>query len=79
MNGYRMQSKAPARKVVAATGGGGVGGALAELLIYIIERGGGLDLPTRVEVAVTVLVVAACVLASGYATPPAADDKVVPN
>lgn len=73
----RMSTAAPARKVVAASGGGAVGGALAEILLYLIEKVE--PLPSGVEAAVTVLVIAAVAFAAGYLTPPAADDKVVPS
>lgn len=73
----RMASKAPVRKVVAATSGGGVGAAVAEILIYLAESTG-TDLPPRIETAITVVVVALFVFGAGYVTPPSADERPIP-
>lgn len=71
----RMQTKAPSRKVVAATGSGGIGVYVAEILVYLLEQFH--QLPESIEVAVTALTVAACVALAGYFTPPAPDDRPV--
>ena len=75
----KMQSKVPAKKVVAAGLGGGTGGAVAELLVYLIESFGTVDLPPRIETAITVIIVAAFAFGGGYLTPPSPDDQVVPE
>lgn len=54
-------------KVTAATGGAGVGGALAIVLIYVLERIPAVgDLPAAVEAATVVLVSAALAFVAGY-------------
>lgn len=71
----RQATAAPTRKVVAATGGAGVGNAIAEIAVYLLEQW--RDLPPNIEFAVTTLVVAACALAAGYLVPPSKDDAPV--
>lgn len=73
----RMQTAAPARKVVAASGGGAVGGAIAEVVVYVIERW--VALPANVEAAITVVIIALVAFGAGYLVPPAPDDRVVPG
>ncbi|WP_119065879.1 hypothetical protein [Rubrobacter indicoceani] len=46
-----QHSAAPTNKVVAAT----IGAALATIVIYGVEQAAGVDLPTAVEGAITVL------------------------
>lgn len=71
-----MASSRPTRKVRAASGGGGVGGALGIIAVWLIERGG-VDLPGPVEAAVLVLVAAACAFVAGYCAAPAPGDVPV--
>jgi fructose-specific phosphotransferase system IIC component len=72
-----MQTKDPAKKVVAGSLGGGIGGAFAEIFIFLIEKW--QDLPPRIETAITVIVVAAFAFGVGYYTPPGRNDGVVPS
>ena len=48
------RTNVPTNKTLAATGGSVVGGALATIIIYLIERHSG-ELPQAVAGAVTVL------------------------
>jgi hypothetical protein len=52
-------------KVYASVGGGSVGVALGEILVYLIERFSG-DIPTGIEAAIVVVVTAALAFAAGY-------------
>ncbi|MFG5382660.1 hypothetical protein [Yoonia sp. R2-816] len=64
----RMQSKIPARKVVASS----IGTALGVLVIYILETMFSLDIPTGVQGAIYTLTS----FALGYITPPASIDQI---
>ncbi|HET7713817.1 MAG TPA: hypothetical protein VFK94_06255 [Patescibacteria group bacterium] len=59
----------PTPKVVAATGGGGLGYALQVLLVYVYETASKSDLPQRVEDAVGFLLVTLTAFIFGYAAP----------
>lgn len=57
-------------KVKAATVGGGTGGALGIVLIYVLERVPAIgDIPGAVEVAIVLLVSAALAFVAGYFAP----------
>lgn len=74
----RMETAAPSRKVVGATGGAGVGAAIAVVAIYLIEGPLGWgDIPGYVETAMTTLISAAFAYFVGYGTRPAARDAIV--
>lgn len=54
-------------KVAAASAGGGVGVALAEVSVYLLETAGGVDIPTGIEASLTILLTAALAFIAGYA------------
>lgn len=56
----------PTPKVVASTTGGAVGAAVAVIGVYVIELTTGVDIPTLVEGAVTVVVTGALAFVGGY-------------
>lgn len=59
-------NKTPQPKVVAATSGAGVGGALAVITNWIIEASTGIDIPESVELATVVVFTAGLAFVSGY-------------
>ncbi|WP_194383103.1 hypothetical protein [Microbacterium luteum] len=56
----------PQPKVLAATAGAGVGGAVSTIGIYLIETLGGVDLPVAVEGATLTLVTAGVAYLAGW-------------
>ena len=69
----RMATLAPTRKLTAATGGVGVGWALAQLIVWGL-REAGADVPEGIEAAVEVLCSAGVAFLGGYFMPPSSDD-----
>lgn len=61
-----VPTKAPQPKVIAATTGAVIGGAITTIGIYAFEGVTSIDLPQTVEGAVLTLVVGAVALAAGY-------------
>ena len=59
----------PTPKVVAATGGGGLGYALQVILVYVLEASTNIDIPQRVEDAIGFVFVCVTALIFGYAAP----------
>lgn len=60
----------PQPKVVAATVGAGVGGAISTIGIYIFETVTSIDLPSLVEGSILTLVTAGVAFAAGYVKRP---------
>lgn len=73
-----MASAAPTRKVVASSGGAAAGSAVADILIYVLEKLTG-PLPENIESAVSLLVILTAGFAAGYFVPPSLDEHVVPS
>lgn len=61
-----LPTPVPQPKVVAATSGAVVGGAITTLGIYIFETATAVDLPSLVEGAILTLVTAGVAFAAGY-------------
>ena len=59
-------SKAPQPKVVAATVGAGVGSAIGEIAVWIVEASASIDVPTNVEFAIGVVLTAGLAFVGGY-------------
>lgn len=59
-------TKTPQPKVVAATVGAVVGGAISTIAIYVFEAASRVDLPQAVEGAVLTLITAAVAFAAGW-------------
>lgn len=59
-------SAAPQPKVVAATVGAGVGSALGEIIVWVVEASANIDIPANVELAVGVVLTAGLAFVSGY-------------
>lgn len=66
----RSQDKSPVPKVVAATGGAGLGYSVQVILIWIIEYFAGLDIPTEVENATGFILTTLVAFLGGYFAPP---------
>jgi hypothetical protein len=63
-------TKTPQPKVVAGTVGAGVGAAVGEIAIYVIETAARIDIPTGVEAAILIVVTAALGFVAGYVKRP---------
>lgn len=72
----RTASAAPTRKVIAATGGGGVSQAASEVFLYFLEQALNHPLPDNIRLAFSIVIVAAGAFAAGYLTPPGADETI---
>lgn len=59
-------SKAPQPKVVAATVGAGVGSAVGEIVVWIVEASAAIDIPANVELAIGVVLTAGLAFVGGY-------------
>lgn len=57
---------APQPKVLAATSGAVVGGAITTIGIYVFETATAVDLPSLVEGAILTLITAGVAFAAGY-------------
>lgn len=60
------ESAKPQPKVVAATIGGGVGTAVGEILVWIIEASAGIDIPEGVQLAIGVVLTTVLAFVGGY-------------
>lgn len=67
----------PVQKVVGATAGSGVGGALTILLIWAASTYGHVVFPDYVVAALTLLVSTITAFAAGYLIPPKASEAPV--
>ena len=56
----------PQPKVLAATGGTVLGGAVAGIGIYIVETAAGIDIPSPVELSVVIVVSTLLTFLAGY-------------
>ena len=56
----------PQPKVVAATVGGGVGVAVGDILVWIIETATNIDIPGAVELAIGVVISAGLAFVAGF-------------
>lgn len=56
----------PQPKVVAATIGAGVGSAVGEIIVWIVEASANIDVPSNVEFAVGVVLTAGLAFLAGY-------------
>lgn len=65
-NEYDEPTTLPQPKVVAATIGAGVGGALTIIGVYIVETAARIDIPAPVETAAALVVTSALSFAAGY-------------
>lgn len=63
----------PQPKVVANTIGAGVGAAVSEIGIYVIESTAHIDIPTTVEAAIVVVVTAGLGFLAGWLKRPSAN------
>lgn len=79
MSAIRMRTDATARKVLGATAGAGVAGAITTIFIWIIEHPGVLavNVPADVAAAMTTVIAAIATYYAGYNTLPSAEDQVV--
>lgn len=59
-------SAKPQPKVVAATVGAGVGSAVGEILVWIVEASANIDVPSNVEFAIGVVFTAGLAFVAGY-------------
>jgi hypothetical protein len=72
-----QQSLAPTNKAVAATGGTAVGGAIATIVIHVLNGITGGDISADLASAITTLVGVIVAGGAAYYTPPGARDGVV--
>lgn len=79
MSAIRMRTDATARKVLGATAGAGVAGAITTIVIWIIEHPGvlGVNVPADVAAAMTTVIAAVATYYAGYNTLPSAEDQIV--
>lgn len=73
----KMQSSAPAQKVVGAAIGGGLAEAVVLVVIWLLNEYGGIAVPAEVHYALVIIVAAVGAYLSGYFVPPAARDQIV--
>ncbi len=73
----RQQSPAPTNKAVAATGGTAVGGAIATIVIHILNAIPGVAVSADLASAITTLVGVIVAGGAAYYTPPGARDGVI--
>jgi hypothetical protein len=66
-------TKAPQPKVLAATGGSVLGGAVGLIGIYVLETTAKIDIPGPVEGAVFIVVSAILAFVAGYLKRPSAN------
>lgn len=64
-------SRAPVPKVLAATGGSGIGGAIGAVVVWALSQAG-LDVPPEIGIAIATLCSAVAAFIAGYFTPPKA-------
>ena len=58
--------KTPQPKVVAATVGAGVGAAIGNIIVWIVEAAANIDIPDSVELSIGVVITAALAFVAGY-------------
>jgi hypothetical protein len=68
-----VPTKTPQPKVVAGTVGAGVGAAVSEIGIWLVESTAHIDIPGGVEAAIVIVVTAALGFVAGYLKRPSAD------
>ena len=73
----KSPSAAPHSKVVGATVGSGVGGAVAILVIWALSTYGHVTLPDSVWSSITLIISTIAAFAIGYIVPPSANDVPV--
>lgn len=61
-----VPTRKPQPKVISATVGAGLGSAIGEISVWIIEASAGIDVPANVEMAIGVVLTAALAFVSGY-------------
>lgn len=66
VNNTTKPNPAPQPKVIAATTGAGVGGALSVLVCWIVETVASIDIPSPVEGAVAIILGAGLAFVGGY-------------
>jgi hypothetical protein len=59
-------SKVPEAKVVAATVGAGVGGALSVIIVFIVQATASIDIPAEVGIALGTVLTAGLAFVGGY-------------
>lgn len=59
-------SNVPQPKVVAATIGAGVGSAVGEIIVWVVEASASIDIPSNVEFAIGVVLTAGLAFVGGY-------------
>jgi hypothetical protein len=72
-------TRAPQKKVIAATGGAALGSAIAVILMWIIDslfKQLGISMPDEVRTALTTVFTTISTFAGGYYTPPGSDEVV---
>lgn len=67
-------TKSPTRKVIAATGGGGVGQAFAQVFVYFLELALNHPMPDDIRLAFSIVITGLFSIAAGYLIPPAPDE-----
>ena len=72
-------TSAPVQKVIGATAGTGVGGALAVILIWAVSSFGHVVFPDFVALAITLLVSTIATFVAGYLVPPKSSEIPVPS
>ncbi len=73
----RQQSTAPTNKAVAATGGTAVGGAIATIVIHILNGLTGTEISPDLASAITTLIGVIAAGGAAYYMPPGTRDGVV--
>lgn len=73
----QMKTSTTAAKVTAASAGGGIGAAVAMIVLWMLESYAGVSMPGPVQAAATVVVTALVAWAAGYMQPPGEKDQVV--
>ena len=74
-NPNAQPTNTPTNKTVAATGGSVVGGALATIVLYLVDPQN--TIPQPVQGAITTLAVAIVTFIAGYLTPPGSSEGVI--
>lgn len=65
----KSPSKAPVPKVIAATGGSGLGGAIGVIIVWILQQNG-LEVTNEVGIAIGTVCSVVLTFVAGYLTPP---------
>ena len=66
LNTPKPVDKTPQPKVVAATIGAGVGAAIGNIIVWIVEAAAKIDIPDSVELSIGVVITAALTFVAGY-------------